>query len=624
MASPDKRGLFKRLTDALFDDVSHGDAPDADAEGAAVAATETAPRVGASRRDHAHTSFQTRIAELLEQGRAVAGKIQLVDLDAIKAELGERWQSIGDKVREVTERTIQRRLAPDDAYVAFDGNSYLLVFANLTEAQARIKAMAISNEIRQRMTGDFDLVERYWVRTFVSDLTNAPPDGTAELAALSERLGTMPEVVAGRSVAPVIFESGLPVSTGPSPDQTAAAQAHFETRVSTIAQELRRGSGGKLQLLQLDQIRAELDARWPATADRVRIIAEQVLTRRLAPIDVFAPVDEGSYLILFAALDEDEARLKVAALAREIRDRLLGELGPAVTPEVGAFVAPLAELVGAMPRPPTFVEIDRSLSQRENVAPPHDTAKQAELRPRLGEISVSYRPTLHVKRGMISVFGAQAMRLDAGDAIHRGSAAYPPNDPPVSFEIDRTVLQRALKDMRRLVRRAERALVTVPLRLQSLIDHSSGQMVDLCRAQRPAVRRHLVIEIAGLLTDAPTARLGEAVAAIQPFCRALMVSVPPGFAEFERVARLGIASIGIELAQPAQPALAHERLLSALAGFVRGAQAHGMTAYLHGVADRKLLDTGRAAGFDFLNGPAMAAEIVRPVPMYTVAAPPRG
>jgi hypothetical protein len=221
---------------------------------------------------------------------------------------------------------------------------------------------------------------------------------------------------------------------------------------------------------------------------------------------------------------------------------------------------------------------------------------------------------------MISVFGAQALRLDAGDAIHRGSAAYPPNDPPVAFEIDRTVLQRALKDVRRLVRRSERALVTVPLRLQSLTDHSSGQMVDLCRAQRPVVRRHLVIEIAGLLPDAPTARLGEAVAAIQPFCRALVIGVPPGFAEFERVARFGVASIGIELAQPG---VVRDRVLPALAGFARGAQLHGMTAYLHGIADRELLEAGRAAGFDFLNGPAVAAEIVRPVAMYASAEPPR-
>jgi hypothetical protein len=619
MASSDKRGLFKRLTDALFDDVAHQPVVAEAQPNRAAAPNPAAHPSSTSRRELAHAIFQGRVAELLEQGHtAVVGKMQFVDLDAIKAELGERWQIIADKVREVTERTIQRRLAPTDAYVAFDGDSYLLVFADLTEPQARIKAMAIANEIRQRMTGDFNLVERYWVRAFVADLAKAGADGATELAVLSDRLGAGTELVFSRTAGPSVWEAAgraAPIQSPRAPEQTAAAQARFEARLANISLDARRGTAGKLQLLQLDHIRAELGARWPAVAERVRDIAEQILTRRLAPIDVFAPLDEGSYLILFAALTEDEARLTVAALAREIRDRLLGELGPAVT-EVGAFVAPLTGLLAAIPHPPTVAEIDRVLSQQEDIAPPPDTAQQAELRERLGEVNVSYRPTLHVKRDMISVFGAQAMRLDGNAAIHRGIAAYPPNDPPVGFEIDRAVLQHALKDVRRLVRRTERALVTVPLRLQSLIDHSSGQMVDLCRAQRPMVRRHLVIEISDLLADAPLARLSEAIAAIQPFCRALVIGVPSSFAEFERAARLGLASVGIDLEQPAPPGLTRERLLAALARFSGGAQAEGLSAFLHGIPDREILDAGRAAGFDFLNGPALAPEIARPVAMY--------
>src|SRR5215831_21375969 len=148
MARPRKRGLFKRLTDALLEDVLMR--PRADDAAAAApppsrvpSADAAAPsRATAGRRDLAHAAFQGRIAELLEQGQsAVAGRMQFVDLEAIKAELGERWQTIADKVREVTQRTIERRLAPGDAFVAYDDDTYLLLFANLTEAQARIKSM---------------------------------------------------------------------------------------------------------------------------------------------------------------------------------------------------------------------------------------------------------------------------------------------------------------------------------------------------------------------------------------------------------------------------------------------------------------------------------------------------
>jgi EAL domain len=214
------------------------------------------------------------------------------------------------------------------------------------------------------------------------------------------------------------------------------------------------------------------------------------------------------------------------------------------------------------------------------------------------------------------VFGAQAMRLDADGTIRRGRAAYPANDPPVAFEVDRAVLQHALKGARRLVRRDERALVTVPLRRQSLLDHSAGQIVDLLRAQRPAVRRLVVIEVTELLAEAPTARLGEAIAPLQPFCRSIIASVPPGFVEVERAARLGLASVGLDLADTAADAT-----IAQLAGFATGAHAQGMTAHIQGIPDRATFEAARAAGFDFLNSPAVIAEAVRPVAMHPFAEP---
>src|SRR5215831_6586171 len=143
MARPRKRGLLKRLTDALLEDVLMRPRASDDATPPPPTSAEPPPsRAATGRRDLAHAAFQGRIAELLEQGQsAVAGKMQFVDLEAIKAELGERWQTIADKVREVTQRTIERRLAPGDAFVAYDDDTYLLLFANLTEAQARIKSM---------------------------------------------------------------------------------------------------------------------------------------------------------------------------------------------------------------------------------------------------------------------------------------------------------------------------------------------------------------------------------------------------------------------------------------------------------------------------------------------------
>lgn len=637
MANSDKRGLFKRLTEALFEDVEQtataasATAASATAAAASSAIDDVAARLAEDRMpaapapgrrmlaDAAHAAFQARIADALQGDRPmVAGKMQFVDLDAIKADLGGRWEGVVDKVHQITEKVLQRRLTDRDAYVAYDGNSYLLLFADLTEAQARVKAMAIANEIRQRLMGEFGLPDRYWVRAFVGDLAaigaGAP---TPDLDALSRRLDGAPEILPSRAPDQLLDQMGqgtAPPGPRHSAQETIVAQAKFETRITKAAQEQRRGSAGKMQLLQLDEIRAEMGDRWQELAAKVYDIAEQVMSRRLAPTDVFAPYEDGSYLLLFAELDEEEARLKAAAIAREIHDRLLGELARALVPTIGAFVTSLAAVTASSAGPPTLMQLDQALVAQENVAPPPDSAMQAELRHRLGEVGISYRPTLFAPRGMIPIFGAWALRLDQANIIHHGAAAYPAHDPPVAFEIDRAVLQLAIKDARDLLGKSVRALVTVPLRLLSLIDHGGGQLVDLCRAQPPAVRRLMVIELFGLLPEAPTKRLEEGVTALQPFCRAVTVTVPPGFAEFDRLARYRVSSVGIELAG-LDPA-ARERLTGQLPGFARSAHTAGMTAHLHGIDEPALFAAARSAGFDYLNGPAVADELPRPVAMH--------
>src|SRR5205823_3945717 len=110
-----------------------------------------------------------------------------------------------------------------------------------------------------------------------------------------QRLATTPELVSRRAAAADAPLWDYPVRsapTGHTPEQTAAAQARFEVRIADVARNLGRGAAGKLQLMQLDALRAELGERWPAIAERVREIAEQVLSRRLATIDVFAPIAE--------------------------------------------------------------------------------------------------------------------------------------------------------------------------------------------------------------------------------------------------------------------------------------------------------------------------------------------
>ena len=88
--------------------------------------------------------------------RLVAGHLQLVGLDDIKARLGDRWPALASKVATLARRTIERRLAPDDVFTQSGETAFTICFGSLDEKAAAFKADLIAQEIREKIVGATD------------------------------------------------------------------------------------------------------------------------------------------------------------------------------------------------------------------------------------------------------------------------------------------------------------------------------------------------------------------------------------------------------------------------------------------------------------------------------------
>jgi hypothetical protein len=400
------------------------------------------------------------------------------------------------------------------------------------------------------------------------------------------------------------------------PVSLAAARAEFEVRLARIIAERPASVAGKMQLLDLNGIRAQVGERWQEVAERAAAIAQQVIARRLAPTDVFAPYDETGFIILFAELNEQQARLKAAAIAREIRERLVGELGGEDSAWVKAFVAKLPE-VATSGAPPDLASVEAALVRTPDLAPPPSShATDPELQKRVGEIGISFRPTLYVPRKMMSIYDCRAQRLDALDHHHAGSHAYWHADAPMVFAIDRAVLQLAIRQVRLAAEAQPAPLVQVTLHASALLAISGGQLVDLCHGLDQPLRRHLVIEIVGANVGVGfTPHIHEAVQLVHPFCRAVIARIKPGFTDLERLARHGFVSVGMDLDDP-EVSLTSGMLKIDVLPLARLAHAAKLQAYLYGIHSAEVARAARAAGFDYLNGPAIAGEVTTPAKLH--------
>jgi hypothetical protein len=86
--------------------------------------------------------------------RIQAGNLQIVGLQKIREALSDQWPARREKINQIVDSAIRRRLEPGDAHFHLDNDDFLVLFVHLSNAQARAKATAIADEVRRLILGE--------------------------------------------------------------------------------------------------------------------------------------------------------------------------------------------------------------------------------------------------------------------------------------------------------------------------------------------------------------------------------------------------------------------------------------------------------------------------------------
>lgn len=81
------------------------------------------------------------------------GKIQVLDLKSIRDRLGSKWPRMSNLVHRYFEAAIKNELSPGDSFATGDELEYLVAFRNTSLAEARLKCLAISQFVCDRLFG---------------------------------------------------------------------------------------------------------------------------------------------------------------------------------------------------------------------------------------------------------------------------------------------------------------------------------------------------------------------------------------------------------------------------------------------------------------------------------------
>lgn len=152
--------------------------------------------------------FLAEIGRLLKRTPSLqASRVNIIGLKRIKERFGDDWQRVAARADRIARNVIERHLESGDIYATWGVDTYITVFARLSEQEARVKCYLIGNEIVRTLLGE-EAAEYLEVKTAVTRV-----DGSLDLQAV----GAMDQLFEGAEVISPLAPPSEPVPP-PAPD----------------------------------------------------------------------------------------------------------------------------------------------------------------------------------------------------------------------------------------------------------------------------------------------------------------------------------------------------------------------------------------------------------------------
>lgn len=407
--------------------------------------------------------------------------------------------------------------------------------------------------------------------------------------------------------------------SAPAAPPAGARKQGSDARLRSLLSQKDLISAGRLQVLGLDKIRERLGSRWEVLAERVDVVVQTIIKRRLAPSDVFmrfGDATQPAYIILFAELAKEEAQIKCALIAEEVASQLLGDDDAGGCVDVKTLVTAVDGSLAAESVDPIEI-INRLLDKEAEKLEASETPPGGGPKPGAGPksqapantVKFAYQPVWDVRKNAILTFRCVPLHDEISVKPVNGDPAMATGVvlPPPALEQDVMILRRAIWTHQQLQQQGKRLLLACCVHFETLTNGKSRTAYfQLLRTAPESLRGDMVFEIVGLPKGVPLNRLSEIVSTVRPWCRASHLQVGLDDTQFKAYRDAGFATIGADVTT--NPA-AEATLIKAMNLFVEKADNAGFRTFIRGLKTKSLTMAAVGAGFDYIDGEAVFAAI---------------
>ncbi len=400
---------------------------------------------------------------------------------------------------------------------------------------------------------------------------------------------------------------GAVASALAAPPADAEESADLEARLSRFFESVESGnrklSAGKLQIVDLAGLREQLGGRWAEGGELVHQLAYGVIKRHLGPADVVSRHRDDSYIVLFAQLTEDEAKIKAKIIADEIEERLLGASQGRQAIKVKSVVAHVdgtvsfAELDGEALIERLMAEAEEQFA-RLNAEPDGDGEDATAWVER--RYAAVFSPMWYVPKRVVSSDVCRIEPREDAPLLNRVP------DAATREAIDHYAMHRCVARLVDTLANGKVEVVILPVHYATLMDDHSRQRYLEAMSKAPEdVRRLLCHEVLSVPNELAPTRFNSVMDTLRRFSRSITCRVRLDFGAFRLIDPPTVHAIGINLHQYSGN---ETELLPRLQRFARDAEARGFKPYVLGLRTRSQAMGALAAGFVYMHGDPVKAE----------------
>lgn len=487
----------------------------------------------------------------------VNGKVSLINLGSIKEKLGNKWEKYSEFVHQFAEKVIEKRVVSRDIYYRVGEDTYVFVFADLTEEEAIIKCSLIAKEIGEQVFGN------EWS---------------------SDKFGTS-VAVAGADGEILLQEKSLTNSITKS--LMSAKKFNPQTVLENASVEMAQKSVSKIEkdLATIENLALAPTTESEESLKNFRTIMNGIenIEKQIGVTNDLSEINNGSpQWEAFVNRNEDEEAKPLDGLAVK-----------------------LAKLIGDTEK--LYGNIQETILERIEEAEEEDVEEDDDLDD--PDMAFAYYPILQPATSKIHTY-----RLTSQIILEKSLWNFdelPQTMEPGAIAIfDQLLLRRAIVDLVDCCNMDMLNVVIVPVHYSTLNITSYRQAyVDICSTIPKSMRKLVAWEITQSGFQNWHSQLINAVSAVKRFGRMVCLEVDVMNPQFTDLKAIGVDAVGFTWTSGS---MSQEAAKSKLMNFGKKASQDGLRSYMMGVSTTALYEAAEAGKIDFIGGDAIAEGVKQP------------